>query len=155
MKSGSLRRMPAPPMISTDCGHVEVDRNFCPSPCGLAFGDRRKRHSCAGRLPNTAIDQRAGSRGIDVTDDGDLEVVAGEDLAYEGPEILGRNGWDRFQGAAWRTRVGVAREGGCPTSAGWRVRSGWWWLVANPDKVCSRMRSTSSASKRGAPSAQA
>jgi hypothetical protein len=86
-------------------------------------GDRRQR-TLRRQTAEHAIDQRAGSRGIDVTYDGDLEVVAGEYLPYEGPEILGRNGWDRFQGAARRTRVGVAREGGCPPAlAGEFVRA--------------------------------
>ena len=113
MKSGSLRRMPTPPIISTDCGTSRSIEIFCPSPCGLATGTGGE-IALGRQAAEHLVDQLAGGRSIDVADDADLERVAGEHLPHVILEIGRRDGRNRLQGAARRPAIGMAGKGGRP-----------------------------------------
>ena len=70
-----------------------------------------------------------------------------------GLQIVDGDGAHRFQRAADRPAVGMARRTRFPTSAGWRYRSGWSSRGAASTGSAPRLSSTSAASKRGAVSA--
>ena len=88
MKSGSLRGMPAPPIIITDCGTSRSIEIFWPSRCGAAVLDRDQ--GAMGRqAAEHLIDERARVCGIDVADDADFERVPREHVVHECPEVVG------------------------------------------------------------------
>ena len=88
MKSGSLRAMPGAAEGDHGLRHVEIDDD-APADAlrcrrrgtgaSVAFGRQRAEH--AGRAA-------PARRGIDVADDGDLEIVAREHAAHVGPQIV-------------------------------------------------------------------
>ena len=130
MKSGSSRGMPTPPTSSTDCGTSSSTEIFCPSPCGLIVGTATRvalRRQSAEHL----VDQPAGGGGIDVADDRDLEGVAGEHPSHVALEVGRGDGGHRFERAAHRPAIGMARKGGRPPALG-RHLVGARGLAAQP-----------------------
>ena len=119
-----------------------------PRPCGSTSGDRREIGLRRQRAED-AIEQLAGRRGVDVADDGDLELVARQHAPGIGAQIVGGDVRDGFERAVAAAPVGMVGEGGLPPACGWRCCSGWWSRAAAPAIIWARTRSTASASKRG------
>ncbi len=105
--------MPGPPKSTTVCGTSSDDVDAAAEPLRRGVLDRRQIRLCRQRAEH-AIEHRLQGLGVDVADDGDLQVFPRQHPMRIGLEIVDGDGRHQFQRAVDRPAIGMALERGLP-----------------------------------------